>query len=453
MKQIDFGSERVAANIVRVAFPLLVAQLMQLLYNIVDRIYIGRIPGMGTDALAAIGLAFPLIIIITGLTNLFGMGAAPLFSIALGAGDQEKAKELLHTAYRLLLFSAGLVLVFGELFASPLLRLFGADEGMLTIALPYLRIYLTGSFFFMIASGMNPLINAQGFPRIGMLTIVIGAVSNLLLDPVFIFVLGMGVKGAAIATVIAQCLSFLFVILFLTGRRTMFCLSLRPAMRFPHAKDIFGLGIASFIMQATNSLVQICCNNALLIHGGALFVSVMTVVASVRSILDTPVLAISDGTTPLLGFNYGAGNRTQLVRAIRIMTLLGTSYTLAIWIVLELRAEWFVRIFTNDETLFAPAAHAIRIYFRAFVFMTLQFSGQSVFRALGFKKQTVFFSLFRKVVLVVPLIYLLSFVLIPGTDGVFWAEPVSNVIGGLSCFITMCLTLRRVLRDMHREKA
>lgn len=446
MKRIDFGSEKVASNIMQVAFPLLIAQLVQLLYNIVDRIYIGRIPGMGTDALGAIGLVFPVIIIITGLTNLFGMGAAPLFSIALGAGNRERANELLHSAYRLLLFAAAIVLLAGELFAAPILRLFGANEEMLTIALPYLRIYLTGSFFFMIASGLNPMINAQGFPRIGMLTIVIGAVSNLLLDPLLMFVFGLGVRGAAIATVISQGLSFVFVIRFLTGTRTMFQLSLLPKMHFPHARDIFGLGIASFVMQATNSLVQIACNNALLIHGGALFVSVMTVVASVRSILEVPTLAITEGTTPLLGYNYGAKNANHLVRAIRIMTLIAIAYTLIVWLVLEWRAELFVRIFTDDERLFGPAAHAIRIYFRAFVFMALQYSGQSVFKALGFKKQAVFFSLFRKVVLVVPLIYLLSFVLIPGTDGVFWAEPISNVIGGLASFLTMCVTLRRVVK-------
>lgn len=459
MKQIDFGSEKVASNIVQTALPLLVAQVLQLLYNIVDRVYIGRIPGTGTDALGAVGLVFPVIIIITGLTHLFSLGASPLFSIALGAGDPKKADDILHTSFRLLLCASVAVFVLGELFAAPLLRLFGADDMMLAIALPYARIYLCGTLFIMIASGLNPFINAQGFPRIGMMTIVIGAVANLLLDPLFIFVLGMGVRGAAIATVISQALSFLFVLFFFNGKQTRFQLKLpwrgADALRmlpvrdrFVYAKDIIGLGLASFVMQATNSLVQIACNNALLAHGGALFVSVMTVVASVRNILDTPPLAIADGTSPLIGFNYGARHGAQIKKAVFLMTAISLSYTFVVWLLVEWRAGFFVRIFTDDASLFAPASHALRIYFRAFVFQTLQYSGQSVFKALGFKKQAIFFSLFRKVVLVVPLIYLLSGAFALGTDGVFWAEPISNVIGGLACFITMLLTLRGVLRTL-----
>ncbi|MBR0163596.1 MAG: MATE family efflux transporter [Lachnospiraceae bacterium] len=456
MKRVDFGSERVASNIMQTALPLLVAQLLQLLYNIVDRVYIGRIPGEGTDALGAVGLVFPVIIIITGLTNLFGMGASPLFSIALGAGDTKKADDILHTAFRLMVCTAVVVFVCGEYLAAPLLTLFGADETLLPIALPYARIYLCGTLFTMTASGLNPFINAQGFPRIGMLTIVIGAVTNLVLDPVFIFVLGLGVRGAAIATVLAQSLSFFFVLSFFRGKKTQFrlkmpwyggdALKMFPvSARFIHARDIVGLGFASFVMQATNSLVQIACNNALLAHGGAIFVSVMTVVASVRNILDTPPLAVADGTAPLIGFNYGARHGIQIKKAVRLMTLIGVSYTFAVWLLVEWRAEAFVRIFTDDTTLFAPAAHAMRIYFRAFVFQALQYSGQSVFKALGFKKQAIFFSIFRKVVLVVPLIYLLSGPLSMGTDGVFRAEPVSNIIGGTACFVTMLFTLRRVL--------
>ena len=441
MKKIDFDKGSLAESILKTALPLLVAQVLSLLYSIVDRIYIARIPGSGTIALGAVGLCFPIIIIITGFTNMFGMGGGPLFAIELGKKNREKAADILNTSFRMLVVLALLITFFGEVFGRSLLTLFGATSEELPISLAYLRIYLVGTLFHMTGSGMGPFLNAQGFSMISMASVVAGAGANLVLDPLFIFVFGMGVQGAAAATVLSQLLAMLVVFRFLYGGKNL-C---RPGFqfRFPYVGQIAGLGVAPFIMQATNSLVQIACNSVLMHFGGASFVSIMTIVSSVRSILDTPVMALTEGTSPVLSYNYGARRMHNVIKGIRLMTLLCLAYTAAVWVILFLRPVWFVRIFTNDREILAPCTRALHLYFYAFVFQTLQYSGQTVFKALNKRRQAIFFSLLRKAVLVVPLTYLLPYAFGLGTDGVFLAEPVSNVIGGTACFVTMVLTMRR----------
>lgn len=286
MKQVDFENGKIAQNIARTAFPMLIAQVLSLLYSIVDRIYIGRIPGEGTSALGAVGLCFPVIILITGFTNMFGMGGSPLFSMEMGRGNKEKAETIMNTSFRLLVVTALVIMVAGELFAEPLLRLFGASDNAIGYSVVYLRIYLTGTLFSMVTTGMNPFINAQGFPGIGMLSVVVGAVLNLILDPFFIFVLEMGVSGAAVATVISQGCSVIVVARCLFGKKLEQRIYFRKVSRirdyFPFAGDIVGLGTAPFIMQCTNSLVQIACNSVLMTFGGEIYVSIMTIVSSVR---------------------------------------------------------------------------------------------------------------------------------------------------------------------------
>ena len=435
MRKIDFSSDRVTGNILRTAFPMLVAQVLSLLYSIVDRIYIGRIPGYGTDSLGAVGLCFPVIMIITGFTNLFGLGGAPLFSIRLGKGEEESAARIQNTVFRLLLFSSLILMFFFELSAGPVLGLFGALGAEKELALLYLRIYLVGTPAVMISSGLNPLINAQGFSLIGMGTVTVGAVSNLILDPIFIFRFGMGVGGAAAATVISQFLSLAFVAAFMKSRHNEFRLSLGRELHY--AGSIISLGTSSFIMQATNSLVQIVCNSILINTGGVIFVSVMTIVSSVRSIMDVPVLAISEGASPSISYNFGAGNGKRVMRSIRVMIMMAFPYTLLGWILIMRFPGMFIRIFSPDPRIYDKAVRALHLYFFAFVFQTFQYSAQTVFRALNKKYHTVFFSLFRKAVLVVPLSYLFAYGMKLGTDGVFIAEPVSNVVGGLASFITM----------------
>ena len=490
MKKVDFSDGKITSDILRTSFPMLIAQVLSLLYSIVDRVYIGRIPDVGTEALGAVGLCFPLIILITGFTNMFGMGGSPLFAMAMGRGDKKSAAEIENTAFRLLLITALLIMLIGEVFGGPLLLLFGATAAEVPMALSYLRIYLIGTVFIMIATGMNAYINAQGYSIDGMISVTIGAAANLILDPLFIFVLGMGVQGAAAATVIAQLLSVSYVLLFLFGlpgkkrqprqtksdreavpagripaaqtgasdsasavpargrweRKNEF--SITFALRFPHAKEIISLGTAPFIMQCTNSLVSIACNNVLMSVGGSVYVSVMTIVSSVRSILDTPVMAITEGATPVLSFNYGARRPQGVCSGIRVILMLTLPYTFAVWLLVMIAPQFFVQIFSSDAEIMADASRALHLYFFAFIFQSFQYCGQTVFKALGKKKHAIFFSLFRKVVLVVPLTFALPYLFGLGTDGVFIAEPISNVIGGMACFITMCLTILPELKRM-----
>ena len=436
MKQVDFENGKIAQNIARTAFPMLIAQVLSLLYSIVDRIYIGRIPGEGTSALGAVGLCFPVIILITGFTNMFGMGGSPLFSMEMGRGNKEKAETIMNTSFRLLVVTALVIMVAGELFAEPLLRLFGASDNAIGYSVVYLRIYLTGTLFSMVTTGMNPFINAQGFPGIGMLSVVVGAVLNLILDPFFIFVLEMGVSGAAVATVISQGCSVIVVARCLFGKKLEQRIYFRKVSRirdyFPFAGDIVGLGTAPFIMQCTNSLVQIACNSVLMTFGGEIYVSIMTIVSSVRQILDTPVMAVVEGTSPIISYNYGARRAANVRKAIAIMMAVTVPYTFIVWIMILWRPEMFISIFSSDKTLLSDAIPALHLYFFAYIFQALQYSGQTVFKALNKKKQAVFFSLFRKVVMVIPLTYLFPYVCGFGAEGVFMAEPVSNIIGGLA---------------------
>lgn len=443
MKQVDFGSGRITQNILQTALPMLVAQLLNLLYSIVDRIYIGRIEGVGTLALGAVGLCFPVIILVTAFTYLYGMGGAPLFAMELGRGDRAGAAVYQNTVFRLQIVTALVLTAVGEAFCPAILRLFGATAAELPYALPYLRIYLLGTLFSMLSTGMNPFINAQGYSMLGMISVIIGAVSNLLLDPLFIFVLGMGVEGAAAATVLSQGLSMAFVLRFLFGPRNAFPVSFR--LSFPRAGQIVSLGMAPFIMQLTNSLVSITCNSVLMRCGGSVYVSVMTIVSSVRQVISTPVDAIAEGTSPVISYNYGAGRYGDVRKAVRIMTVIAVGYTAVMWALVMWVPQLFISIFSSDEAILTDAIPALHLYFLTFVFQALQSSGQTVFKSLNRKNQAIFFSIFRKVVLVVPLTYLFALGLGWGTDGVFLAEPVSNLVGGLACYITMLLTVYRRL--------
>ena len=433
MKRIDFENGTVTRNIFSAAIPMLVAQILSLLYNIVDRIYIARIPEVGTTALGAVGLCFPLIVIITAFANLFGSGGAPVFSINRGMKDNQKAQEVMNTSFTMVCGCGIILMIAGMLFARPLLVLFGASEDALVYAYPYMMIYLIGTIPSMIATGMNPFINAQGYATTGMLSVAIGAVTNLILDPLFIFELGFGIKGAAIATVLSQFLSAAYVLLFLEKRAEMKARLLKKTELKSckeNAKNIVSLGTAGFIMQLTNSLVTICCNNVLGVTGGDVYISVMTIVSSVRQMVETPIYAINEGTSPILSYNYGA-KRPKLVRKAMV--------TLAVMVLVYTAVMWSV-IFCSDKLLIKDAVPALKTYFAAFIFMDLQYIGQTVFKSLNKKKQAIFFSLLRKVFIVVPLTYLLPYVFKMGTHGVFLAEPVSNVIGGSLCFVTMLLT-------------
>ena len=454
MKRIDFENGTVVGNILGAALPMLVAQILNLLYNIVDRVYIARIPGVGTAALGAVGLCFPLIVIISAFANLFGSGGAPLFSIYRGKKDSTRAEQIMDTSFSMVCASAVVLMALGMLFARPLLVLFGASEDALVYAYPYMMLYLIGTLPSMIAVGMNPFINAQGYSTVGMLSVAIGAIANLLLDPLFIFVFGLGVRGAAVATVLSQTLSALFVLFFLTKKAELKVRLLRKEELsgcVEDAKNIISLGTAGFIMQLTNSLVTICCNNVLSVTGGDIYISVMTIVSSVRQLVETPIYAMNEGTSPILSYNYGARRPKRVRKAGIVMGLMIFGYTALMWSVIILIPEFLIRIFSSDAVLMKDAVPALKQYFAAFIFMDLQYIGQTVFKSLNKKKHAIFFSLLRKVFIVVPLTYLMPYALGMGTDGVFLAEPVSNVIGGSLCFITMLLTVLPELKRMEKR--
>jgi putative MATE family efflux protein len=453
MKRIDFENGTVTGNIIGAALPMLVAQILNLLYNIVDRIYIARIPEVGTAALGAVGLCFPLIVIISAFANLFGSGGAPLFSIFRGKKEEQQAIHIMNTSFSMLCFSAVILMVIGLTFAHPLLTLFGASKAALTYAVPYMMIYLIGTLPSMIAVGMNPFINAQGYSVIGMSSVAIGAVANLLLDPLFIFALGFGVCGAAIATVISQCLSAVFVLIFLTKKAELKVRFLRRnelSQSLNYAKNIISLGTAGFIMQLTNSLVTICCNNVLSVTGGDIYISVMTIVSSVRQLVETPIYAINEGTSPILSYNYGACRPSRVRKAGIVMGIMIFGYTAVMWSLIILAPGALIQVFSSDATLIQDSIPALKQYFAAFIFMDLQYIGQTVFKSLNKKKPAIFFSLLRKVFIVVPLTYLMPYAMHMGTAGVFLAEPMSNIIGGSLCFITMLCTVLPELKRMEK---
>lgn len=456
MKRIDFEHGTVTGNILGAALPMLVAQILNLLYNIVDRIYIARIPNIGTAALGAVGLCFPLIVVITAFSNLFGSGGAPLFSIYRGKGEPQRAANVMNTSFTMVCVCAVVLMAVGFIFARPLLVLFGASTDALVYAYPYLMIYLIGTLPSMIATGMNPFINAQGYSTIGMTSVAVGAVANLLLDPLFIFVLGFGVQGAAIATVISQALSAVFVFVFLTRKselKVRFLKKKEFSECIGYAKNIVSLGTAGFIMQLTNSLVSICCNNILSDVGGDIYISVMTIVSSVRQLVETPIYAMNEGTSPILSYNYGACRPARVRKAMAVMSTMILGYTAVMWSIIILFPNVLIGIFSSDAALMQDAVPALKQYFAAFICMDFQYIGQTVFKSLNKKKQAIFFSLLRKVFIVVPLTYMMPYMFHIGTAGVFLAEPASNVIGGTLCLAVMLCTVLPELKRMEKQNS
>ncbi|WP_417298811.1 MATE family efflux transporter [Eisenbergiella porci] len=449
----DFSKGSVVKNIVSLALPMTLAQLINILYNIVDRMYIGRIPEHATLSLTGLGLSMPIITVVIAFANLFGMGGAPLCSIARGKGDTKGAEKIVGNAFTMLLCTGLLLTIIGLLFKKPLLYAFGASDATFPFADSYLSIYLLGSVFVTVSLGMNSYINAQGFARVGMVTTLIGAVLNIILDPFFIFTLGMGIQGAAIATVISQFASAAWTVRFLTSPKAI--LRIRVSCMRPCGKtirDITTLGLSNFMMAITNSIVQVVCNATLSIYGGDLYVGVMTVINSIREIVSMPVSGVTNGSQPVISFNYGADKYDRIKTAIRFMAVSCIVYTTAIWGILHLFPVFFIHIFNPQADLVEAAVPSMQIYYFGFFMMSLQFSGQTVFQALGKAKYAIFFSVLRKVVIVAPLTILLPRWITPAVNGVFLAEPISNFIGGTACFVTMLIVVRKELKMAEQKE-
>lgn len=442
----DFSKGNIKENIMRLAIPMTLAQLINVLYNIVDRIYIGRMEGGNSLALTGVGVCLPIISMIIAFANLVGMGGAPLFSIERGRHNQKEAEYILGNCVVLLVIFGLLLTLVGYICKVPLLYLLGASEKTIGYADSYLSVYLLGNVFVLLSLGLNNFINAQGFGKVGMWTVAIGAGINIVLDPLLIFVLDLGVRGAAMATVISQAMAAVWTLRFLLGnravvriRRNRFRLQLKRVCR------ILELGLSGFTMSVTNSLVQMVCNASLKNYGGDVYVGIMTIINSIREVVTMPVTGIGSGAQPVMGYNYGAGEMKRVKQSISFMSIVLISYTLAIWGLLFLFPHFFMGVFTSDNQVIEMGVTCLHIYFFGFFFMALQFSGQTTFTGLGFSKRAVFFSIFRKVIIVIPLTLLLPLLLSTPVYGVFLAEPISNVIGGGACFITMVISVYKKL--------
>lgn len=423
------ASMPVGKLLLSLALPAIAAQVVNLLYNMVDRIYIGHIKGVGSMALTGVGVTFPVIMLVAAFAALVGFGGAPRASIAMGKGDNDKAEEILGNCVCTLVgLSVVLTLVF-FIFAKPILFAFGASQETITYAYPYIRIYVLGTLFVLITTGLNAFITSQGFAGVGMKTVMIGAGINIVLDPIFIFVFDMGVTGAALATIISQAVSAIWVIKFLCGKKTMLkirrkYLRLTPGVIGP----VLALGVSPFIMQATESLLNICFNTSLLKYGGNLAVGSMTILSSVMQTAMMPVQGITQGMQPIVSFNYGAGNMHRVKKAFILTLISCLAYTFFLWSIAMLFPQALARIFSADTELIEYTQWALRIYMAGACIFGAQLACQQTFVALGKAVHSLFLAILRKILLLIPLIYILPMFFENKVFGVFLAEPVADVI-------------------------
>ena len=445
----DFSKGSVPAAVMKVALPMIIAEFVNLLYNMVDRIYIGHIPEEGSIALTGLGICFPIISLISAFARLFGFnGGAPLASMALGEKKEEEARNVLFTSFTLATITGLILTLVVLIFIRPILYAFGSSDQTYAYARDYLAIYALGSVPVLITLTLNAFINSQGFATIGMITVLIGAVINIILDPVLIFIFDMGVKGAAIATVFSQTCSAIFAFFFLRSRSAVLRITF-SGMRLEAKRcvRIVALGTSGFVMGATNSIVQIVCNKCALIWGGDLYVGVMTILNSVREIFSTPINGITSGASPVMSFNYGAKAPARVRKASNFALLSTLIFSSFVWLIVVLFPRQLSMLFTTEPSLLTASEPALRIYFFGFVFMSFQTAGQQTFVSLGKAKPAIFFSLFRKVIIVVPLTIFLPYLF--GMNGVLIAEPISNVIGGLAAYLTMRHIVFGELRRME----
>lgn len=446
----NFAKGKVSKHMMNIAGPMIVAQLINVLYNVIDRVYIGRIPDVSTLAMGGLGLCLPLISIVIAFANLFGMGGSPLCSIARGRGDLNEAEEIMGNCLCLLIIFSIVLMGIGFVFKEDLLWLFGASEQTIGYANDYMTIYLCGTLFVLVGLGMNSFINSQGFAKIGMMTVLLGAIANIALDPLFIFVFHLGVKGAALATVISQGISALWTIYFLTGYRTI--LKIRKEkmkLNIIYVKKIFSLGMSGFMMGITNSIVTIVCNSTLQTYGGDLYIAIMTIINSIREVISLPGQGLANASQPVLGYNYGAKEYKRVIQGIWFVTFTSLGASLLLWLSVTLFPQFYIQIFSHNQEIVQDGISAIRLYFFGFFMMSFQMTGQAIAVGLGKSKQAIFFSVFRKVIIVVPLTIILPQYI--GINGVFISEAISNFIGGGACYITMLLTIGKDLKNKVRN--
>lgn len=447
----DLGSKSVGKLLFSLALPAIIAQIVNVLYNIVDRIFIGRIEN-GEVAMAGVGVAFPIILIVSAFSALFGMGGAPLAAIKMGEGDNDGAEKIMSNSFSMLIISSVVLTIGFLIFKEPILLAFGASEATIGYALDYLTLYLVGTIFVQIALGLNPYINTQGFAKIGMMTVLIGAVINIVLDPILIFGFNMGVKGAATATVIAQAVSAIWVIYFLFSRKSI--LKIRKKYLSLDKKISFGimaLGVSPFIMQSTESLVLISMNNQLSRFGGDLAVGAMTVMSSIMQIILMPVMGLTQGAQPILSYNYGAKKYDRVKRTFKLLLIISLGYTVSMWVVLMLYPKMFVSIFNNNPELIEITSWSIKIFFAGIFLFGAQMACQQTFLALGQSKMSLKLALLRKIILLVPLAFILPRFFNDKLMGTLLAEPVADIIAALTTICCFTVFYKKTFKDDRVE--
>ena len=444
---IDLGQGSVGKLLLRLALPAIVAQVINVLYNMVDRMYIGHIEGVGADALTGVGVTMPLILAISAFAALVSMGGAPRASIMLGRGDKEGAEQTLGNCTTMLLVVAAVLTAVVLAWGERILLLFGASENTVGYAWDYMRIYALGTVFVQLALGLNAFINAQGYATMGMLTVLIGAVLNIVLDPVFIFALGMGVRGAALATVLSQAVSSIWVVRFLTSERSFLrirraCLRLRAQVVLP----CVALGVSPFIMQFTESVLSVCFNTSLLKYGGDMAVGAMTILSSAMQFCMLPLQGLTQGAQPIVSFNYGARKMERVNRAFVLLLAACLSFSTLLWAVAMFAPQVYASIFTDDPALIAYSCDVMRVYMAASLLFGAQLACQQTFIALGNAKISVFLALLRKVILLIPLIFILPPFFQDKVFAVFRAEPVADTIAVTVTVTMFFITFTRLKR-------
>ena len=450
--QTNLGEGSIGKLLLKLALPAIVAQVVNLLYNMVDRIYIGHIPNEGDVALTGLGLSFPIIMLVSAFSSLVGAGGAPQAAIAMGRGNHEKAEKILGNCTLSLMIVSVVLCVVLEIYAEPLLGLFGASEVTMPYALEYLRIYLVGTIFVMVSLGLNTFITTQGFAQVAMKTVIIGAICNIVLDPIFIFGFKMGVSGAALATILSQAVAAIWVLIFLTGKKST--LKLRVSnmrMEKEIMLPVIALGISPFIMSATESVINIAFNSSLQKYGGDIAVGAMTILASIMQLQFMPTQGLAQGAQPIISFNYGAGKMDRVKKTYTLLMTACLGYTLLFWLFVQLFPGVFVSIFNDTPELLETTKWALRIYMATSGLFGLQMAVQQTFVSLGQAKFSLFIACLRKIILLVPLIYILPNFFEDKVFAVFLAEPVADFISVTVAATLFFVNIKKILNKSQQN--
>ena len=446
------GTAPIGKLLLKLSIPTVIAQLINMLYNVVDRIYIGHIPGEGSLALTGVGVCMPIIMIVTAFAALISSGGAPRASICMGKQDNKSAEQILGNCFSLQIVVSIVLTVVLLIWNKDLLMAFGASKNTLGYATDYMHIYALGTLFVQLTLGMNAFITAQGFTTTSMVSVLIGAICNITLDPVFIFVFNMGVKGAALATVLSQAISTIWVVVFLSGKKTQLHLlkkymDLKPKIFLP----CVALGLATFIMQASESVVTVCFNSSLLHYGGDIAVGAMTILTSVMQFAMLPLQGIAQGSQPIASYNYGAKNADRVKKTFRLLVITCLTYSTLLWAAVQIIPKVFVSIFTSDAKLVAFTAPMLKIYLGGLFLFGIQFACQITFTSLGKAVNSIIVAVVRKFVLLLPLIYIMPHVVSNPTIGVYMAEPIADIIAVLFTSVLFTFQFKKALAQIRNS--